>query len=71
MNTISAISRGSSRPSAHDPITGETLTEVVARVLQEEPISCPADIDRIRTIQFSFGPGQAFDFWIDDVAFYK
>ncbi|WP_437291984.1 hypothetical protein [Sorangium sp. So ce406] len=26
--------------------------------------------DRIRVIQFSFGPGQAFDFWIDDVAFY-
>ncbi|WP_159397264.1 hypothetical protein [Sorangium cellulosum] len=27
--------------------------------------------DRIQAIQFSFGPGQAFDFWIDDVAFYK
>ncbi|MGK4004480.1 hypothetical protein WMF31_17730 [Sorangium sp. So ce1036] len=27
--------------------------------------------DRIRNIQFSFGPGQAFDIWIDDVAFYR
>ncbi|WP_437683568.1 hypothetical protein [Sorangium sp. So ce131] len=27
--------------------------------------------DRISKIQFSFGPGQAFNFWIDDVAFYK
>ncbi|WP_438030796.1 hypothetical protein [Sorangium sp. So ce233] len=27
--------------------------------------------DRIRVIQFSFGPGQPFDFWIDDVAFYE
>ncbi|WP_437738362.1 hypothetical protein [Sorangium sp. So ce1335] len=27
--------------------------------------------DRIKIIQFSFGPAQAFDFWIDDVAFYR
>lgn len=27
--------------------------------------------DGIRAIQFSFGPGQAFDLWLDDVAFYK
>ncbi|XXX82530.1 hypothetical protein WMF30_27630 [Sorangium sp. So ce134] len=27
--------------------------------------------DRIRIVQFSFGPGQAFDYWIDDVAFYR
>lgn len=27
--------------------------------------------DGIRVIQLSFGPGQAFDLWIDDVAFYR
>ncbi|WP_437786850.1 hypothetical protein [Sorangium sp. So ce1097] len=27
--------------------------------------------DRLGAIQFSFGRGQAFDFWIDDVAFYR
>ncbi|KYG03788.1 hypothetical protein BE21_50020 [Sorangium cellulosum] len=27
--------------------------------------------DRLQRIQFSLGPGHAFGFWIDDVAFYK